>query len=120
MRCCSRTTRCSTPGGILMASQPERFIATWDLHWGTERVSGHRVALHDLAAWNAVLAFAKDFRPHHWICGGDMLDCGSVSHHNRHKPRRTEGMRLLSDATECREAVIRPIEKLTLDSLTYI
>lgn len=88
----------------------ERFVGLWDLHWGYERRGGHKVPLHDLKALNATLDFIADYRPHHIILGGDMLDCGPVSHHQKGKPGATEGLRLLADAKELREAVIRPLE----------
>lgn len=90
----------------------ERFIATFDLHYGHERRSGHKIALHDPKAWAAVMKFAQDFKPHTWIHGGDMLDCGVISHHNHGKPGATEGMKLLADATEGRAVFITPVEQL--------
>lgn len=99
-----------------------RFIATYDLHFGWERKNGHKVALHDLKAWNAVLKFAADFKPDTWIHGGDMLDCGAISHHNKSKPGRTEGLRLLADAEEGRKVFIDPVERIvgTKGALIYI
>jgi hypothetical protein len=90
----------------------ERFIATFDLHFGWERKGGHKVPLHDPKAWAAVMAFAADFKPTTWIHGGDMLDCGVISHHRKGKPGQTEGLRLLADATEGRKLFIDPVEKV--------
>jgi hypothetical protein len=70
------------------------------------------VPLHDYKAWGALLAFAADFKPETFILGGDILDCGAVSHHNKGKPRRTEGFRLLQDAVECEKNVIEEIDRL--------
>ncbi len=98
----------------------ERFIFATDLHYGYERRGGHKVPLHDITAFRAMMAFARDFRPHHFILGGDILDCGVVSHHNHGKPGRTEGMKLLQDAAECRHTIIEPIEAITTKTLTYI
>lgn len=98
----------------------ERFIATFDLHYGYERRSGHKAPLHDMKAWDVVMKFAQDFKPHHWVFGGDMLDCGVVSHHNHGKPGRTEGLRLLQDAEECKAAIVVPAFKLASKSATYI
>lgn len=89
-----------------------RFIATFDLHFGYERRNGHRIPLHDLRAWEAVLSFAQDFKPQSWIHGGDMLDCGVISHHNHGKPGATEGLKLLADATEGYKTFIKPVEEL--------
>ena len=90
----------------------KRFIFCADLHYGFERRNGHKIALHDEKAWGAVLAFAKDFKPDVWIMGGDMLDCGVVSHHNHGKPGATEGLKLLADAVEGRELFIKPVEEI--------
>ena len=100
----------------------QRFISTFDLHYGFERKAGHKVALHDPKAWGAVMEFAKDFKPHVWIHGGDMLDCGAISHHNKNKPGRTEGLRLLNDATDGSAMFIKPVEALVgpEGSLVYL
>lgn len=88
----------------------ERFVALFDLHFGYERKGGHKVPLHDSRALGAALAFIQDFKPDHLILGGDMLDCGVVSHHNHGKPGATEGLKLIGDAKECKAAVIQPLE----------
>lgn len=85
------------------------FIATFDLHYGFERKGGHKVPLHDEKAWNAVVKFAQDFRPDTWILGGDFLDCGSISHHNKNKPGQTEGFKLAQDAEAGKELFINPV-----------
>lgn len=59
-----------------------------------------------------MLAFAKDFKPDVWILGGDFLDCSCISHHNKGKPGRVEGLRLLSDAAEGHKAFIEPVEQI--------
>lgn len=97
----------------------EKFVALYDLHWGYERKSGHKVALHDPKALAATLAFIEDFEPDHIILGGDILDCGCISHHNHGKPGATEGFRLLGDAKELKSALIEPLEASGA-SLTYI
>jgi hypothetical protein len=89
---------------------PNKFIATFDLHFGFERKGGHKVPLHDMKAWNVVMEFAKDFKPDTWIHGGDMLDCGVISHHNKSKPGNVEGLRLLADAEEGYDTFIKPIQ----------
>src|SRR5688500_9758209 len=88
----------------------KKFIACFDLHFGFERRNGHKVPLHDLKAWNVVMDFAADFKPDVWINGGDMLDCGVNSHHNKHKPGNIEGLRLLSDAQEGYKTFIQPVK----------
>lgn len=98
----------------------EKFIALFDLHWGYERRGGHKVPLHDAKALRVALEYIKDFKPDHIILGGDILDCGSISHHNHGKPGAVEGFRLLGDAKELSEALIKPLEALKTKSLTYI
>lgn len=98
----------------------EKFIALFDLHYGFERKAGHKVALHDDKALSVAIKFAGDFKPDHVILGGDILDCGCISHHNHGKPGAVEGFRLLGDAKECKAAIIDPIEALKPKSLTYI
>lgn len=96
-----------------------KFAALFDLHYGYERKGGHKVPLHDIKALNATLEFLEDFKPHNVILGGDMLDCGAISHHNRQKPGNVEGLRILSDAKELQDELIRPIEELASGKLTY-
>lgn len=99
----------------------KKFLYTVDLHFGYERKGGHKIPLHDLKAWKTVLAFAKEFKPDVWIIGGDFLDCGVISHHNHGKPGATEGLKLLSDATDLRTEAIEPIEKIVGNGkLVYI
>jgi hypothetical protein len=88
----------------------QKFIAAFDLHFGYERRNGHKVPLHDMKAWNVVNEFAKDFKPDVFIHGGDMLDCGVISHHNKKKPGNVEGLRLLADAEEGYKTFIQPIQ----------
>lgn len=87
-------------------------MAVFDAHVGFERVvgAGRPVALHDPTAIRAAVKFAEDFKPHHLILGGDILDCGAVSHHHAGKPGRTEGLRLLRDMKLAKELVIDPLE----------
>lgn len=99
---------------------PERFVFLTDLHWGYERVGGALRPLHDLPLLERVLRFVGDFKPHHVILGGDMLDCGAVSHHNKGFPGRTEGLKLVRDAEGLRKALLRPLEALRGAKLTYM
>lgn len=98
----------------------KRFLFTTDLHFGYERRNGHKVPLHDEKAWTAMIKFAQDFKPHIWIHGGDLMDCGAISHHNHGKPGQTEGLRLLSDAEEGRKLFIQPVEEICKGPLIYI
>ncbi len=87
-----------------------KFVALYDAHWGWERKNGHKVPLHDIKAINSALDFIRDFKPDVVILGGDILDCGVISHHNKGKPGHTEGLRLLADCQEARSAIIEPLE----------
>lgn len=98
----------------------ERFLASYDLHFGWQRQNGHKTPIHDQKAWNALLKFAEDFKPSVWIHGGDMLDCGVISHHTKGKPGQIEGLRLLADAKEGREAFIKPVEAIVPPSGTLV
>jgi hypothetical protein len=97
----------------------EKFVALYDVHWGYERRNGHKVPLHDPAALEATLAFIQDFQPDHCILGGDILDCGAISHHNHGKPGATEGLKLIADAKECASNLIKPLEAATKHRLVY-
>lgn len=89
----------------------ERFIFVVDTHYGFEKRGLKTAPLHDQRAINAMLAFAEDFKPHHVVLGGDILDCGAVSHHNAKRPRKIEGMRLQKDAELARANLIMPLER---------
>lgn len=97
-----------------------RYAFLTDLHYGFERRGGHKVPLHDMKAFEAAYAFLDDFKPHVLILGGDMLDCGCISHHNKGKAGRTEGLRLLSDAEGCRAEILAPLEALKATRNIYI
>lgn len=89
-----------------------RFIALFDLHYGKEWKTGRLYELHDPRALGAVLEFARDFRPDVVILGGDMLDCGAISHHREGQIRLTEGLRLKLDMEGLRKDLLAPIESL--------
>lgn len=97
----------------------ERFLFLTDLHYGFERRNGHKVSLHDSKALSVALQFAADFKPHHVLLGGDMLDCASISHHNKNKPGVIEGFRLLADAKDLRQVLIEPLEALKAKTYVY-
>lgn len=67
-----------------------------------------------------MLKFARAFRPQHVIFGGDILDCGAVSHHNSGKPGRTEGLKLLRDGKIAEAMLVKPLEALKPKTLTFI
>jgi hypothetical protein len=65
------------------------------------------------------MQFIGDFKPDHVVLGGDMLDCGSISHHNKGKTGQVEGLRLLAEAVECRDAITKPLEQRVKGRLIY-
>lgn len=87
----------------------KKFVFLCDLHYGFERKNGHKVPLHDEKAMELALQFTNDYQPDVIILGGDILDCGAISHHNKSKPGRTEGLRIVSDARECFNDFISPL-----------
>jgi metallophosphoesterase superfamily enzyme len=98
-----------------------RFVSLFDLHYGYERDGyRHKKALHDPKAMDIALQFVSDFKPDDIVLGGDILDCGMVSHHNRNRPGRTEGLRLLADAQELRREFLAPLEGSKKARLHYI
>lgn len=101
--------------------QLHRFVALFDLHWGYERVGGKARPLHDPRAIAIALQFIRDFKPQTVILGGDILDCGAISHHNDRKPGRVEGLRLFSDATELQEKVFQRLDaQASIENRIYI
>ena len=90
-----------------MASTTEKkFVALFDLHWGSERRGGKTRELHNPKAIDVALQFIGDFKPDEIILGGDALDCGAISHHNDRRAGRLENLRLLSDAEGLRKDVL--------------
>jgi hypothetical protein len=98
----------------------EKFVFLTDLHYGYEiNASRHKVPLHDEKALNVALGFIKDFKPDHVVLGGDMLDCGSVSHHRLGNAGQLEGLRILAEAKELRKKLIKPLEDTVKGRLIY-
>jgi len=100
------------------------FIALFDLHFGWERKAekGKMITrpTHNLRAVNAVLEFAKDFKPDVVILGGDQLDAGPVSHWRRGKPRLTEKFRLKEEMELLDKHVLEPIDRLKPNEKVWI
>lgn len=97
----------------------ERFVALFDAHVGYERAGGHKLPLHDAKAISVAMQFIHDFKPDHVVLGGDILDCGSISHHRRGMAGQLESLRLLAEAKEARDTIIAPLEKLVKGRLVY-
>lgn len=98
----------------------KKFAFLTDLHFGFERRNGHKVALHDPKAIECGLSFVADFKPDVLILGGDILDCGAISHHNKNRPGDTEGMRIKKDAEECTQEFITPLNDMGVKQKVYI
>lgn len=94
-------------------TDPYRFIFSPDKHVGWENAGGGRKReLHHLKALTAMFEFARDFKPHGWIEGGDQLDLGAISHWNANKKLSVEGLRLHKDIEEYEQEVLGPIDEL--------
>ena len=80
----------------------KRGVALFDIHY----------PYHDKASMSIVKQFIADFKPYHLIYGGDQLDLGCISHHNKGKVRLTENTRLKKDYKGFQEKILTPIEKV--------
>lgn len=93
----------------------ERFIAWFDCHYGWEkrRKGGKLVTAptHDNRAIRSALRFVTDFRPHHFIFGGDNHNISFLSRHNVGKPRLVEGFSAAREYQESDEHMIAPVER---------
>lgn len=94
----------------------QRVLAAYDSHIGWEHTSvrGARVTrpIHDPAAIRAMMEFAEDWRPTIFIAGGDMIDCGCVSHWNAASPGAVEGFRLKDELDEVERLIVVPVTRL--------
>jgi predicted phosphodiesterase len=97
-----------------------RYAFLTDLHYGYERAGGKTLPLHDPKAMEVTLEALRDLRPDVIILGGDILDCGAISHWNEGKPRQVESLRFLRDLQECQKDFIAPLESLGASKLVYI
>jgi hypothetical protein len=90
------------------------YLALFDVHVGHERKpgAGRPSPLHDAKALRAVWKFAEEFKPKRIVFGGDLLDCAVISHHNRAKPGRTEGLRLAQDMRLAEELTVQPADSV--------
>lgn len=90
----------------------QKFVAIFDTHYGFQRLpyAQHRLLpIHNQPQIDAVLKFTADFKPDIFIAGGDIVDCGPVSHWNKNKRLAMEGMRLGRDLQGCKTNIIQPI-----------
>lgn len=91
-----------------MSKSESRYVNLFDAHYGHELKGGHRKPLHDQKAIDLVLKFCSDFKPTHLTFGGDMLDCGVISHWKENKHRQVEGLRLLKETDGCMADLVKP------------
>jgi hypothetical protein len=87
------------------------YLALFDLHHGWERQNRTRVPLHDPKALDLALAIAADHKPAAFVCGGDMLDCGPISHWNENHPGKIEGEKLLAHIESFKRDVLTPFTR---------
>lgn len=100
---------------------PYRFMFATDAHVGWEvTAAGKKVPVHNEAAITSMLKFASDFRPHGFIAGGDWLDLGAISHHNKSKKRAIENLRVDEDVKWMGKNLMAPVEEVTSGELWYI
>lgn len=59
------------------------------------------------------MGFIKDYDPNTVVCGGDMGNFASISHHSRGKARYKEGMRLKEELDLVKSLIIEPIDSYT-------
>ena len=85
-----------------------RFVNLFDAHYGHERTGGHLKPLHDQAAIDAALKFSADFKPDILTFGGDMADCGAISHWKDNKQRQNEGVKLRRDFEGLKTNLLAP------------
>jgi hypothetical protein len=79
--------------------QKGKFLVLADLHFGFDKqtwYSGRTTSkpVHDIAAFNTTMAFARDYQPDIVILLGDNFDMRPVCRHERAKPKKLEGQRL--------------------------
>jgi len=98
-----------------ISNQEARFYVKLyrELHKNVTNKIKRGVALFDIhspeynkACMNIVFAFLKDFKPDYFVLGGDQLDLGCISHHNKGKVRLTENARLKKDYREFQEKIL--------------
>ena len=89
-----------------ISNQKARFYCTLykQLHKNSTNTIKKGIALldihypkHSKECMNIVFKFAKDFKPDYMVLGGDQMDFGCISHHNKGKIRLTENARLKKD-----------------------
>jgi len=80
----------------------KRGVALFDIHYPE----------HNKACMNIVYQFLKDFKPDYLVLGGDQMDFGCISHHNKGKVRLTENARLKKDYNGFQERILNRVESV--------
>ena len=89
-----------------ISNQKARYYITLykELHKNNANIVKRGVALFDIhypehtqECMNVVYKFLKDFKPDYLVLGGDQMDFGCISHHNKGKFRLLENARLKRD-----------------------
>jgi hypothetical protein len=93
-------------------TEPYRFVAAFDAHWGYEIAGGKKQPMHNRPAIDAMLQFTQDYKPHAFVLGGDQLDLGAISHHNERKKVSVEGLRIQQDIDEMSANLMAPVEDM--------
>jgi hypothetical protein len=93
-------------------TEPYRYVFSPDKHVGFERVNGVTQPMHNMRAIGAMLEFARDFKPHGWVEGGDQLDLGVIGHWNKTKKLSLEGLRVQKDLNIYGTEVMAPVEEI--------
>lgn len=89
-----------------------KFIYSPDKHVGFQNTRKGLEPLHDMKAIQAMLKFGSDFKPDHWIEGGDNLDYGPVSHWLKEKKKSSERLDLRKDALLYKNEILDPINQI--------
>jgi hypothetical protein len=89
------------------------YMAVFDAHagWATSNHGGIQkvVETHSAPAWAAAVEFARDFRPDILLFGGDQVNCGPISHHEKGKPGKTDGATLKEELELCADLLVAPL-----------
>lgn len=93
-------------------TEARRFMNVGDLHYGWEYQAGRVVPMHNMAAIQAMIAFAIDFQPHVFRIMGDGLNCGPVSHWNKSKKLSQEGSRMVAEYKGFAHDVLDPLDMI--------
>jgi hypothetical protein len=97
--------------------QKGKFLVLADLHFGFDkriRPDGNTrsTPVHDVAAFNATMAFAKDYQPDIVILLGDNFDMRPVCRHEMDRPKKMEGQRLVEAYDKGDRFFIQPLLNL--------